>query len=110
MIATDSGIVINPPIKWPNGITSDYLSWANPQGLQYIEDVDKDGNCIGRLFMVTRFYWNKGPICVYLPDIDIEKYVSVDNQTTWQDADSPTGPSVTEGSPVYFQVCSYQHR
>jgi uncharacterized repeat protein (TIGR01451 family) len=105
MIATDSGITINPPIKWPNGITSDYLSWANPQGLQYIEDVDEDGKPLGhgRLFMVTRYYWNKGPVCLYLPDIDIEKYVSVDNKATWDDADSPTGPSVTAGNPVYFK-------
>ena len=105
MIATDSGITVNPPIKWPNGITSDYLSWANPQGLQYIEDVDGDGKPLGRgrLFMVTRYYWNKGPVCLYLPDMDIEKYVSVDNKATWDDADSPTGPSVIEGNPVYFK-------
>jgi hypothetical protein len=103
MIATDSGITVNPPITWSNGITSDYLSWANPQGLQYIEDVDEYGNPLGRLFMVTRYYWNKGPVCLYKPDIDIEKYVSVDNRATWDDADTPSGPNVTEGSPVYFK-------
>ena len=37
------------------------------------------------------------------PAIDVEKYVSVDNQITWQDADSPPGPQTTVGSQVYFQ-------
>jgi large repetitive protein len=32
------------------------------------------------------------------PDIDVEKYVSVDGGTSWQDADSPTGPVLLSGS------------
>jgi hypothetical protein len=35
--------------------------------------------------------------------IDVEKYVSVDNGTTWADADSPAGPYATEGDPVQFK-------
>jgi hypothetical protein len=38
-----------------------------------------------------------------LPAIDVEKLVSVDSQATWQDADTPTGPQTTAGSPVYFR-------
>ena len=37
------------------------------------------------------------------PAIDVEKYVSVDGQTTWQDADNPPGPQTTAGSPIYFR-------
>ena len=37
------------------------------------------------------------------PAIDVEKLVSVDNQATWQDADTPTGPVTTVGSRVYFR-------
>ena len=34
---------------------------------------------------------------------DVEKYVSVDGQTTWQDADSPPGPQTAAGNDVYFR-------
>ena len=37
------------------------------------------------------------------PAIDIEKYVSVDNQATWHDADTAPGPQAAAGSPVYFR-------
>ena len=37
------------------------------------------------------------------PAIDVEKYVSVDSQVTWHDADAPPGPQTTAGSPVYFR-------
>jgi hypothetical protein len=37
------------------------------------------------------------------PDIDLEKYVSVDDQATWHDADDPTGPYADAGSDVYFK-------
>jgi len=91
----DSGIVINPPVTWPNGVTSDYLNWANPQGIEYID---------GRLFLISRQYWNKGPLngpC--LPSIDVEKFVSVDHQNTWVDADEAPGPEVSVGHDVYFR-------
>jgi hypothetical protein len=38
------------------------------------------------------------------PSIDIEKYVSVDDQGTWHDADTPPGPGVSAGSEtVWFR-------
>jgi len=37
------------------------------------------------------------------PSIEVEKYVSVDGQATWEDADSPPGPQVSEGGQVYFR-------
>jgi hypothetical protein len=37
------------------------------------------------------------------PGIDIEKYVSVDGKTTWEDADDALGPYVYVGSPVWYQ-------
>ena len=37
------------------------------------------------------------------PSIEVEKYVSVDGQATWEDADSPPGPQVSEGGEVYFR-------
>jgi hypothetical protein len=91
----ESGIALNPPITWPNGVTSDYLNWANPQGIEYVD---------GRLFLISRQYWNKGPLdgpC--LPSIDVEKVVSVDHQATWVDADEAPGPEVSVGHDVYFK-------
>ena len=38
-----------------------------------------------------------------LPEIDVEKYVSVDGQATWHDADTPTGPQTAVGNAVYFK-------
>ncbi len=38
-----------------------------------------------------------------IPAIDVEKYVSVDGQSTWEDADLPPGPQTSAGSPVYFR-------
>jgi uncharacterized repeat protein (TIGR01451 family) len=35
--------------------------------------------------------------------IDLEKYVSVDNQQTWEDADTPPGPTALVGQDVYFK-------
>ena len=37
------------------------------------------------------------------PAIDLEKYVSVDGQQTWHDADLPSGPQAAAGAPVYFR-------
>ena len=91
----ESGIVVNPPKTWPNGVTSDYLSWANPQGIEYIN---------GRLFLISRQYWNKGPLdAPCQPSIDVEKSVSVDHQGTWIDADETPGPEVPVGHDVYFK-------
>ena len=39
----------------------------------------------------------------YTPSVDIEKYVSVDDQSTWVDADLPTGPQAVPGESVYFK-------
>ena len=38
-----------------------------------------------------------------LPSIDVKKYVSVDNQTTWDDAQTAPGPWVKVGNPVFFK-------
>jgi LPXTG-motif cell wall-anchored protein len=38
------------------------------------------------------------------PSIDIEKWVSVDGGETWQDADSPTGPTIRLPGTVRFKV------
>ncbi|MDX1450504.1 MAG: hypothetical protein R3246_15760, partial [Acidimicrobiia bacterium] len=37
------------------------------------------------------------------PDIDVEKFVSVDGKATWLDADDPTGPETTQGADVFFR-------
>jgi hypothetical protein len=39
-----------------------------------------------------------------VPAVDIEKLVSVDNQVTYYDADSPSGPSTTPGSNVFYKL------
>jgi len=51
--APQSGIMLASPVTWPEGVTSSYVNWANPQGLVYID---------GRLFMITRYFWNTGPV------------------------------------------------
>lgn len=38
------------------------------------------------------------------PAIDVEKEVSVDEGTTWFDADDPTGPATLAGSDVFFRL------
>lgn len=62
MPAVESGVLLDTAITWPNGIKSPYVSWANPQGLASID---------GRLFLVSRYYWNKGPLCA--PRIKVVK-------------------------------------
>jgi hypothetical protein len=42
-------------------------------------------------------------VTVRWPDIDIEKYVSV-NGVDWFDADDPTGPTTTPGADIWFKV------
>ncbi|MFZ1241818.1 MAG: SdrD B-like domain-containing protein, partial [Anaerolineae bacterium] len=37
------------------------------------------------------------------PAIEVEKYVSVDNQATWLDADTAPGPQAVVGANVYFR-------
>ena len=37
------------------------------------------------------------------PALDVEKYVSVNDQATWHDADTPTGPETNTGNDVYFE-------
>jgi hypothetical protein len=53
--AVEGGVFLDEPIVWPNGVASLYINWANPQGLQWID---------GRLFLISRYYWNKGPLCL----------------------------------------------
>ncbi len=61
----DSGRILKHPITWPNGVTSGYLNWANPQGLEWIG---------GRLFLVSLNYWNKGPkLPPCMPAIEVTK-------------------------------------
>jgi uncharacterized repeat protein (TIGR01451 family) len=42
----------------------------------------------------------EGVTVVYQPIIDLTKYVSVDNGTTWVDANGPTGPLLSSGSGI----------
>ena len=49
--AKESGIALDASILWPSGVSSNVLNWANPQGIKYHD---------GRLFIMTRYYWNKG--------------------------------------------------
>jgi uncharacterized repeat protein (TIGR01451 family) len=42
----------------------------------------------------------EGVTVVYQPIIDLTKYVSVDNGTTWIDANGPTGPLLSSGSGI----------
>ena len=48
-----------------------------------------------------QFQWDAG--LYLLPAIALEKYVSVDNQVTWDAADAAPGPSAVAGSDVYFR-------
>lgn len=43
-------------------------------------------------------------ITVIFPNIELKKYASVDNQTTWQDANSPPGPTAVPKEDVYFKL------
>ena len=43
---------------------------------------------------------SEGVTVVYRPGIDLTKYVSVDNGATWDDANSPTGPTLSSASGI----------
>ncbi|MGB3216638.1 MAG: SdrD B-like domain-containing protein, partial [Anaerolineae bacterium] len=56
----------------------------------------------------TKFSMTSGTSGVYVsppaaPAIAVKKYVSVDNQATWDDAESAPGPTAIESSSVYFR-------
>ncbi len=43
---------------------------------------------------------SEGVTVVYRPGIDLTKYVSVDNGLTWDDANSPTGPTLSSAAGI----------
>jgi hypothetical protein len=50
------------------------------------------------------FVWQTDSANAIFANIDVEKYVSVDNRATWHDADVPPGPEVLSGSEtVWFR-------
>jgi len=70
-------------------------AWAigHPPGYSEVQDEDS---------------WTVEVVCepgpTPAPSIDIEKYVSVDGQASWDDADAATGPDVPAGGDVYFKL------
>jgi len=60
VIGDKNGIIVDHTV-WSSGLSSSYLNWANPQGIDYVEDCSACHCRPGRLFMITRDFWNKGP-------------------------------------------------
>jgi hypothetical protein len=60
VIGDKNGIIVDHTV-WSSGLSSSYLNWANPQGIDYAEDCSACQCKPGRLFMITRDFWNKGP-------------------------------------------------
>lgn len=68
--------------------TNDAWAIGHPHGYPDVRDDDS---------------WTVSILCEPQASIDLEKYVSVDDQANWQDADTPTGPEVEAGHDVYFR-------
>ncbi|MDD1660207.1 MAG: hypothetical protein LUQ62_03280 [Methanomicrobiales archaeon] len=60
VIGDQNGILVDHTV-WSSGLSSSYLNWANPQGIDYVGDCSACQCGPGRLFMITRDFWNKGP-------------------------------------------------
>ena len=60
VVGDKNGIIVDHAV-WSSGLSSSYLNWANPQGIDYAEDCSACHCRPGRLFMITRDFWNKGP-------------------------------------------------
>jgi len=89
MYAPHSGIILSQPVAWPGGATSNYLSWANPQGMAYID---------GRLFMASRYHWNNGPLQPSCYSYTFKASVN------GQDADTlSSAAGVREGDPLTYR-------
>ena len=87
-------------------LPANYLFTLRDQGGDDTKDSDAN-TATGNTAVITilagdnQLQWDAG---LYQPPaIDVEKYVSVDDQQSWQDADTPPGPSTTAGSDVYFR-------
>jgi hypothetical protein len=75
------------------GFTNEAWAVGHPPGYPEVQDEDS---------WTVEVVCEPGPTPV--PSIDIEKYVSVDDQDTWHDADSPPGPEVVAGGEtVWFK-------
>ena len=60
VIGDKNGILVDHTV-WSSGLSSSYLNWANPQGIDNAEDCSACQCGTARLFMITRDFWNKGP-------------------------------------------------
>ena len=95
-------------------VGSYYVNFSPPSGYQLTyqdrgnddakdSDADANGNTvsIGIAAGDNQLQWDAG--LFQPPAIDVEKYVSVDLQQTWDDADSAPGPQAVAGADVYFR-------
>ena len=87
---TESGLGLTEAIQLPTGDLTNYLTWANPQGIDYVD---------GRLFLVCDLWYE---LCS--PTIDIQKLVSVDGGKTYHDVDGPPYPTIAVGDDVFYKI------
>jgi len=87
----------------PGATVTYYSSYALTQA-----DLDSNAGGNGVLINTATADTNETPVfvdsegvtVVYQPDIDLTKYVSVDNGASWVDANGPTGPLLSSGSGI----------
>jgi hypothetical protein len=109
VVGDKNGILVDHTV-WSSGLSSSYLNWANPQGIDYAEDCSACQCGPGRLFMITRDFWNKGPkYPIDPPDGCIKgmKWNDLDRDGFW-DRDEP----VVAGWPVslYKEYCGQWYK
>jgi hypothetical protein len=89
VVLTPGPLLVNIPLPSFAGPGAGYAGIVEVR-LWFDGTVAVDGN-IDNLTLVRR-------------SVDIEKLVSVDNQVTYVDADTPTGPGTTAGTNVFFRL------
>jgi SdrD B-like domain len=104
VIADQNGIQVDHMV-WSSGLSSSYLNWANPQGIDALDSCPSDRPGGTRLFLITRDFWNKGPKYPITPPpgcIKGSKWNDLDRDGYWD----PTEP-VIPGWPVslYIRSC-----
>jgi hypothetical protein len=104
VIGYQNGIVVDHMV-WSSGLSSSYLNWANPQGIDSADSCTSPRPGEARLFIITRDFWNKGPKYPIDPPpgcIKGSKWNDLDRDGYWD----PTEP-VIPGWPVslYRKSC-----
>jgi hypothetical protein len=86
-----NSVTVNYTYVVENGDKNPLIDTASAVGVDLGTNLAVGGSAMYQLTIIT-------------PDIDIEKYVSVDGGTSWEDADTAPFPTAVVGNNVWFYV------